>query len=925
MTLRDNCGKSDFLRCSRLPVPRRGAARDRPGGRMRRKRKQAVSRLENQVILLSVAAAMFAWIMHAVLEFYFHYWEKTYAQVLLLDIPPREIYSRVAITTGFLVAGIIIARMVRRIESAERKHIHLNACLRAVREVNQLITRERDRTKLIEGACDRLVRHRGYARVEVEINAGFPAMKGAALGEEVDRNSVYTTVEIPLSCGGNEYGKLIAEVPEELGTDPEEHELLVEVADDLAFAFYSTGADEERRRKESIQRALYRVSTGINATRSRGELEAIVQRGLLGVLGDGVARIAFCETESGPAAAGGVAEGGACRESLTQAEIGTLAGCVARAGVSLRVDRNQIDRMAEEGLLEELGDPPAIWAGTSFEVAGEVGGVFWMEHPADPAWLGGEEMEILKFVADQIGKCVERQRADEAIREQKEQLQIILDSVPAYISYKDLDGRYLRVNRAFAEMTGIPKEKWVGHTIEDLLPGAGEDRSWVDAEVAKSGEPKLDGLEVMSVGEGMRWLRTDRFPYRDKNGDIVGVISLSTDVTDRRQAEADLAVKEEQLRRSQKMEAVGLLAGGIAHDFNNLLTAISGYAELTLSKLNDEDPLTENIGGIRKASAQAAALIRQLLAFSRRQPIELAVTDLNAVVTDTEGMLRRLIGEDIELVTEFDENLPAVNADPSQLEQIIVNLAVNARDAMPEGGTLTIGTEKVALDEERCASICCGRPGTFACLVVKDTGIGMSEATAARIFEPFFTTKGPHGGTGLGLSVIYGNVKQHEGWIEVDSEPGHGTTFRIGIPETAGVPEPRQECKSVMAADCSGHGERILLVEDEELIRGLAARALSERGYSVVEARTAEEALDLLNRGDGGFDLVFSDVVLPGMSGVQLADTLLAEDPDSRILLCSGYTDGKSQWPLITERGLPFLGKPYSVVDLLKTVSGIIH
>ena len=872
------------------------------------------------MILLSLAAAMFAWIMHAVLEFYFQYWEKTYAQVLLLDIAPREIYSRVAITTGFLVAGVIIAKMVRRIEAGERRRAHLNACLRAVREVNQLITRERDRGRLIEGACERLVRHRGYRRAEVEISSCGPPMSAAASGEEGEPGDEYTTMEFPLACAGNEYGKLRAEVPVELGEDPEERELLVEVADDLAFAFYSVGVEAERQRKEAIQRALYRVSTGLNAAGTRGELEDVVQRGLAGVLGDGTARIAFCVEESRFGA--GDSHG---QTPVTRAQSGTLEGCVARAGVALRVDREQIRRMADEGLLERSDTPPAIWAGTSFSVSGEAGGVFWMEHPTDPGWLGGEEMEILKFVADQIGKCVERQLADEAIREQKEQLQIIFDSVPAYISYKDLDGRYIRVNRAFAEMTGVSKDKWIGNTIDDILPNAGEDKTWLDAEVARTGEPRFDGLEVLSVGEAMRWLKTDRFPYRDRNGEIVGVISLSNDVTGRREAEAALAVKEEELRRSQKMEAVGLLAGGIAHDFNNLLTAISGYAELALCKLNDEDPLTENIGGIRKAAGQAAALVRQLLAFSRRQPIQLVVTDLNDVVTDTEGMLRRLIGEDIELTTQFDENLPAINADPSQIEQVIVNLAVNARDAMPEGGTLAIETRVVTLDEAACASISGSRPGTFVCLVVRDTGVGMNEETMSHIFEPFFTTKGPHGGTGLGLAVIYGNVKQHDGWINVESEPGRGTTFRIYIPETSGAPEVARQRDELVASDARGHGEKILLVEDEELIRGLAARALRERGYSVVEARTAEEALDLMKRADDGFDLVFSDVVLPGMSGVQLADTLLAEDPDSRILLCSGYADRRSQWSQISERGLPFLGKPYSVVDLLKTVNGLIH
>ncbi len=381
---------------------------------------------------------------------------------------------------------------------------------------------------------------------------------------------------------------------------------------------------------------------------------------------------------------------------------------------------------------------------------------------------------------------------------------------------------------------------------------------------------------------------------------------------------------QEQLVRVQKMEAVGRLAGGVAHDFNNLLTAITGYSELLLQNLADHDPLHQDVEQIRKAAQRAASLTRQLLAFSRRQALQPQVLDLNATVADMKKMLRRLIGEDIELVTVLEPERWTVKADPGQLEQVIMNLTVNARDAMPQGGRLTIKTENVTLDQDYCQLIPEARPGRFVCLSVEDTGAGMDKETIQHIFEPFFTTKGEEG-TGLGLAVVYGIVRQHEGWINVYSEPGRGSTFRVYLPTFSIEPEEDEIEEMISLQELQGRGQRILVVEDEAGVRAFARRALVENGYVVFEAASAEEAVAIFEREEGDFHLVFSDVVLPDAVGLQLVDHLLSLKPALRVLLSSGYADRKSQWPLICERGFPFLQKPYASAALLQTIREAIE
>jgi signal transduction histidine kinase/ActR/RegA family two-component response regulator len=381
---------------------------------------------------------------------------------------------------------------------------------------------------------------------------------------------------------------------------------------------------------------------------------------------------------------------------------------------------------------------------------------------------------------------------------------------------------------------------------------------------------------------------------------------------------------QDQLLQAQKMEAVGRLAGGVAHDFNNLLTAMKGYAELTLNRPGLDPEVRADVDQIHKAGDQAASLTKQLLAFSRRQPLEPKVIDLNDVVVEMDAMLRRLIGEDIELCSNLEGEDVRFRGDSGQIEQVIINLVVNARDAMPDGGRLTIETRKVTLDQAACLEIHDARPGEFVCLAIQDSGSGIPKDIIDQIFEPFFSTKGPGKGTGLGLAVVYGVIRQHDGWISVYSEPGEGTVFKIYLPasEDDEVPERADEAPELRVR---GSGQRILLVEDEEAVRTFATRALRENGYVVCEAASADEALDIFDREAGQFDVVFSDVVLPGLSGIRLVDRLLSLRPDLEVLLSSGYTDQKSQWPVIREKGFRFLQKPYSLPDLLGAIEDIVR
>jgi two-component system cell cycle sensor histidine kinase/response regulator CckA len=385
---------------------------------------------------------------------------------------------------------------------------------------------------------------------------------------------------------------------------------------------------------------------------------------------------------------------------------------------------------------------------------------------------------------------------------------------------------------------------------------------------------------------------------------------LVNDVSERRRL-------EEQLRQSQKMEAIGQLAGGVAHDFNNLLTLISGYSELAREALGDH-PASQNVDEIQKAAERAASLTRQLLAFSRRQVLQMRLLDLNALVLEVETMLRRLIGEDVELTTLYGPELGLVLADPVQMDQVLLNLAVNARDAMPQGGSLVIRTTNV--DVSRAGPVKSLSPGRYVLLSISDTGTGMDEQTHQRLFEPFFTTK--RLGTGLGLSTVYGIVKQGGGDIEVISELGKGTTFEIYLPRAQQSGAPLERARA-SAAPTQGT-ETVLLVEDEDGVRGLVRDVLQRRGFTVLEAAGGPAAMQLAERYQGSIDLLLSDIVMPQMSGLELAADLRRQRPKLRTLFMSGHAPALIDRHGVLDEHTPLLAKPFTPESLLRRVREVL-
>jgi PAS domain S-box-containing protein len=412
-----------------------------------------------------------------------------------------------------------------------------------------------------------------------------------------------------------------------------------------------------------------------------------------------------------------------------------------------------------------------------------------------------------------------------------------------------------------------------------------------------------------------RWIHDEKRLLRGPDNQPTECVGSWFDITERKQL-------EEQFRQAQKMEAVGRLAGGVAHDFNNALTAIIGFSDVALGSLLHGDPLREIIDQVKKAGERASHLTRQLLTFSRKQVVVPVVLDLNAVLAEMQKMLGRLLGEDIDLAIVPGANLWHVTADAGQVEQVIMNLAVNARDAMPAGGRITIQTHNAELDREYSRTHPQVAPGDYVLLAVTDTGCGMDAATKARIFEPFFTTKGPERGTGLGLATVYGIIKQSGGHIDVSSEPGLGTSFKIYLPRERQVP---RSSRSMPGPNIMATGnETVLLAEDEDGVRALSRIILQKQGYKVLEARHGGEALFVGEQHAGPIDLLIADLVMPHMNGHQLAERLASTRPNMKVLFMSGYTDDAVVRHGVLEPGLPFLQKPFTPSGLAQKVREVL-
>ena len=533
---------------------------------------------------------------------------------------------------------------------------------------------------------------------------------------------------------------------------------------------------------------------------------------------------------------------------------------------------------------------------------------------------------LLSVVEDQ-------KAAQDALRANEEYIRAVLDALPFGVAVNSVDptvnftymnGSFARIYRTTRDAVASPDGFWEA-VYEDPVFRE-EMRTRVLSDIA-SGDPARmhwEDVPLIRTGQETTYISAHNTP-------VPGtplMISTVWDVTERKRGEEERERLQSQLGQSQKMESVGRLAGGVAHDFNNLLQAILGFTELLLARADPRGDTYPDLKEIEKAAKRAAELTRQLLAFGRKQRLEPRVLDINQNVADMGNMLRRLLGEDIRFVTQFAPDLKRVFADPGQIEQIVMNLAVNARDAMPGGGRLTISTANVTLEHVDTTVIPDARPGQYVCLSVSDTGEGIDDAILPHIFEPFFTTKEQGKGTGLGLAVIYGAVKQSGGWVNVYSEKDQGTTFRVYLPAYAPPSgEPEVEAGATTAAAVPkprGRGERILLVEDEAGVRNLAVHALTSNGYEVFACENAQDALALCKRERGRFDLLFSDVVLPGQTGIELADEIRRQNPGLPVLLCSGYTDDRARWSAIENKKYVFLQKPYPVSVLRRTVREIL-
>jgi PAS domain S-box-containing protein len=511
----------------------------------------------------------------------------------------------------------------------------------------------------------------------------------------------------------------------------------------------------------------------------------------------------------------------------------------------------------------------------------------------------------------------QRRQAEAALRASEERFRALVENSSDALLLIDAEARVTYLAPSSTRHLGWRPDQMVGRSVFDYLHP--DDREIVGARLAETlqNPGRLVTAEVRFLHADDSWRIMECAGVNHIPDPSVGAIVVNArDITDRRKL-------EEQLRQSQKMEAIGQLAGGVAHDFNNLLTAILGYCNLMLDDIPPEDPLRADLEEIHSAGERAAGLTRQLLAFSRRQMLQPQIVDINTIVQQLEKLLRRLISEDVELVTALAPELPRVRVDPASFEQILVNLAVNARDAMPVGGRLTIETASVELDEAYAIAHVTVRPGRYVMLAVSDTGQGMDAATRARVFEPFFTTKEQGKGTGLGLATVYGMVKQSGGYIWVYSEPGRGTAFKVYLPPAEQRSDAQHEHPGRRQTDTTQGWETVLLVEDEDAVRALAREVLRRHGYVVLEARHGVDAVRVAERHTDAIHLMVTDVVMPHMSGRDLAQRLSTVRPRMKVLFMSGYTDHAVMHRDLTP-GSAFIQKPFTPEAFARAVRTVL-
>jgi two-component system cell cycle sensor histidine kinase/response regulator CckA len=594
----------------------------------------------------------------------------------------------------------------------------------------------------------------------------------------------------------------------------------------------------------------------------------------------------------------------------------SLVEYVLRTGEPLLATPALLQKLKKRGEIESVATPALQSLVVPLKVNHHAFGALVLKSYSESKTLTERDKEVLTFISRQLAAIIDHKRNEQALRRSELRYRSMVQTAVYGIYRSSLEGQFLDVNPALIGMLGH-------NSALEVLALDPQNQVFVDpAEYSRliqefRSTGRVDGFEA-------RWKRKDganiivRISGRavaSENEPADVLEAIAEDITERR-------VLEDQFRQSQKMEAVGRLAGGIAHDFNNLLMVVSGYSEVLLNQLPPTNPLYAKAEAIQQASDRATTLTRQLLAFSRKQHLELKVIDVNSIVSDMERLLRPLIGEDIELTTQLSPSVGCTRADSGQLEQVIMNLVVNAKDAMPNGGKISIRTASVALDSSYRPENTLIKPGQYVMISVSDNGSGMDRETQARVFEPFFTTKEKGKGTGLGLSTVYGIIKQSGGYVFVQSELKRGTTFNIYFPR---VDEPSESIAPMPATAASAGGsETILLVEDEASVRQLVRDTLEARGYRVLEAANGHAALEQAASHTEPIHLIVTDVIMPGLGGAELAQQLLLSRPATKVLYLSGYAEDALAQPLVTDANQAFLQKPFTLQNLSRKVREVL-
>jgi len=866
----------------------------------------------------------------------------------------------------------ILSLDITQRKNAEDRIKHLNNMLRAIRNINQLITRQHNPGDLLQEACKCLVEVRGFAGALAGLTAGpdrtrafaqsgvgsaMPQLQAlleggglppCALQAQREASTVVHSADdeicsrcpartdipeghgvmaTPLLAAGTPIGVLTVFVPETYAWDEEERALLQEVADDMGFALHAIEGQRRERRKTADIEYLARSAQEFLALPPDTDLFAHIAGQLKSLAGDVIVlvnsidpqrKVMECRAEAG---LGSFTQGalrllGQHPVGMTfpfdeAAERELLEGTLKEVKGGLReLTFGRVPEAVCTALERLLGIKGIVSIG--FATQGRLFANATLVLRSEPTLHN--ERTIEAFVAQAATALLQRSTQEGLYESDARYRSLFAKSLDA-VYVHDFDGRFMDANPAALALLGYSKPEIRQLSFTDLLDTPQLDRAAsILEEIRTRGAQRRPSLFRLRCKDGTVIEVETMGSVLVRDEKAVAVQGIARDITARREAERKLADAEEQLRQSQKLEAIGRLAGGVAHDFNNMLAAIIGYTDVMLREVRKDDPFHVDLTQIRTSATRAADLTRQLLAFSRKQVLEPRVLDPADVVKGIEKMLRRLIGEDIDLRVALPHTPWRMKADPGQVEQVIMNLAVNARDAMPQGGKLTIEVENVTLDEGYAHRHVEIAPGDYVMMAVSDSGHGMSEDVKEHLFEPFFTTKAQGKGTGLGLSTVYGIVKQSGGHVAVYSEEGHGTTFKVYFPRTEAKADSVRASGSRRAL--ARGTETVLVAEDEEVLRRLTVRILCALGYSVLEAANGGEALLICQNNPTPIDLLVTDVVMPGMSGRRLAERLAETKPAMKVLFTSGYTDDAIAHHGVLEPGTPFIQKPFSASEL---------